>query len=95
MWKLSTNFIDKEDTRKYVSSDYTEEKDSLCKYKFRCLDDDGNVYFNGYCSSDGTDGITDDLETEAFAPLDDFGEGMYGCTEIQYKNQETGKYETL
>ena len=40
---------------------------------FRMLDDDGFVYFMGYCKNDSS-----------FAPLDDYGT-EYGCTEIQYK----------
>lgn len=55
-------------------------------FKFRLLDDDGEIYFYGYSSS------CDD--EDAFAPLDYYGEA-YGCTEIQYKNMETGEYETL
>lgn len=52
-------------------------------YRFRLLDDDGIVYAYGI----GTDG-------SSFAPLDRYMYD-YGCTEIQYKNQKTGKYETL
>lgn len=59
-------------------------KDGL--FKFRLLDDDGEIYFYGYSSS------CDD--EEAFEPLDCYG-AAYGCTEIQYKDTETGEYETL
>lgn len=55
-------------------------------FKFRLLDDDGEVYFYGYSSS------CDD--EKAFAPLDYYG-ASYGCVEIQYKNPKTGEYETL
>ena len=41
-------------------------------YKFKLLDGDGEIYFEG---------VSDDLN---FDPLDDFGVG-YCCTEIQYK----------
>lgn len=61
----------------------TPPKDGL--FKFRLLDDDGAIYFYGYCSS------CDD--EAAFEPLDEYG-ACYGCTEIQYK-QSNGKYETL
>lgn len=55
--------------------------------KFRLLDDDGVLYFEG---------ISDDATSQnAFAPLDDFGQRDSGCTEIQYLNKETGRYETL
>ena len=52
-------------------------------HKFRCRDDDGVTYFWGVCSDDNS-----------FASLDFIG-AEYGCTEIQYKNPVTGRYETL
>lgn len=54
----------------------------LYPYTFRLLDDDGCIY--GYGVS-----INEDFE-----PLDNYRD-IYGCTEIQYKNKETGKYKTL
>ena len=55
-------------------------------FKFRLLDDDGEIYFYGYSSS------CDD--EAAFEPLDCYGEA-YGCTAIEYKNPETGEYEEV
>ena len=55
-------------------------------FKFRLLDDDGEIYFYGYSS-------TCDDEA-AFEPLDYYGEA-YGCTMMEYKNSETGEYEQL
>lgn len=52
-------------------------------YRFRLLDDDGIVYAYGISTDDSS-----------FAPLDRYMYD-YGCTEIQYRNQETGEYETL
>ena len=52
-------------------------------YKFRLLDSDGEIYAYGV----GTD-------DSSFAPLDRYAPD-YGCTEIQWKNPATGKYETL
>lgn len=52
-------------------------------YKFRLLDDDGDVYAYGFSTNDSS-----------FAPLDRYYPD-YGVTEIQYKNPTTGKYETL
>ena len=52
-------------------------------YHFRLLDDDGIVYAYGMSTDDSS-----------FAPLDRYMYD-YGCTEIQYKNPVTGKYETL
>ena len=50
---------------------------------FRLLDDDGVVYAYGKAKPNID-----------FEPLDAYMYS-YGCTEIQYKNKETGKYETL
>lgn len=55
-------------------------------YDFRLLDDDGIVYAYGKS--------TDNSSEDAFEPLDCY-EYVYGCTEIQYKNKQTGVYETL
>ena len=55
-------------------------------YDFRLLDDDGVVYMYGKATECDTE--------SAFAPLDRYMYD-YGCTEIQYKNPVTGKYETL
>lgn len=52
-------------------------------HKFRLLDDDGEVYAYGVSDDDNS-----------FSPLD-YYTYSYGVTEIQYKNKETGKYETL
>ena len=49
---------------------------SELKHRFRMLDDDGKVYYEGRCSSDNDD--------NALGPLDDFGEPNAGCTTIQY-----------
>ena len=73
-----SNWIDRGNT--------LEKCKRACKYKFRMLDDDGNLYYEGY---------SNDCNSEkAFAPLDDFGMPNAGCTEIQYKNN-LGKWETL
>jgi hypothetical protein len=59
-------------------------KDLNCK--FRLLDGDGRIYAYGYSDSDD--------DEDAFEPLDYYGP-LYGVVEIQYKNPETGEYETL
>ncbi len=61
-----------------------EELESIPElFSFRLLDDDGVVYAYGK----GTN-------NRSFAPLDRYSPD-YGCTEIQYKNPKTGRYETL
>ncbi len=62
--------------------EYTHRDVSGCEHSFRLLDDDGEVYAYGKAN------------TITFAPLDRYMY-VYGCTEIQHKNKETGKYETL
>lgn len=46
--------------------------------KFRMLDDDGEVYYEGRIIGD------EGAETD-FGPLDDFGTPDAGCTSIQYR----------
>lgn len=52
-------------------------------HQFRLLDDDGNVYFHGRSGDDSS-----------FEPLD-WATPLYGCTEIQYRNEETGGWDSL
>lgn len=59
--------------------------------RFRLLDDDGTVYAYGIMDYER---FLYDENVEGFEPLDKYMYS-YGCTEIQYKNKETGKYETL
>lgn len=62
--------------------EYTGRDVSKCPYRFRLLDDDGEIYAYGKA------------DNKTFDPLDAYMYS-YGCTEIQYKNHETGIYETL
>jgi len=55
-----------------------------CIYKFRLLDDDGEVYCYGLSNDHGSE--------KAFNPLD-WAMAEFGCTEIQYL--ENGIWETL
>lgn len=52
-------------------------------YRFRLKDDDGEIYFYGYCSNNSS-----------FKPINQYG-NSYGCTIIEYKNKKTGVYEIL
>jgi hypothetical protein len=53
-------------------------------FRFRMLDDDGEVYYEGKSTNDSS-----------FAPLDNLGTPDAGCTEIQYWNKEKKVWETL
>lgn len=57
-----------------------------CVHKFRCCDDDGDWYFMGVSTSDD--------DEAAFAPLDDIG-FAYGCTYIEYWNEDKKEWEML
>ena len=63
--------------------EYTGRDTKGMTERFRLLDDDGTVFAYGK-AKEGVD----------FEPLD-YYMYEYGCTEIQYKNKETGEYETL
>lgn len=51
---------------------------SDCVYKFRMLDDDNEVYYEGRCN-----------KPDSFAPLNDFGMPNAGATMIQYRQELT------
>lgn len=57
-----------------------------CNKKFRCCDDDGEWYFKGVATTNDDD--------RAFQPLDEVG-AAYGCTYIEYWNEETHEWEVL
>jgi hypothetical protein len=81
MWVITKDLID--DGKKVGTSsvNYDEAKTARLVHHFRLLDDDGEIYFEG---------LSDDCESQrAFAPLDDFGEGYAGCTEIHYFDGHT------
>ena len=67
--------------------DYSEqelaERIPKMVHKFRVKDDDGVTYFWGVSSN-----------PESFAPLDMVGADL-GCTTIEYKDPETGRYTQL
>lgn len=70
-----------------ASRNYDESKADQCKYKFRMSDDDDEIYFYGLADSDN--------DLKAFSPLDDFGTGGYGCTNIEYWNEKKKQWEYL
>lgn len=70
---------------------YTHKKlDTENIVKFRLLDDDGIIYAYGIMDKDR---FLYDENVEGFEPLDRYMYD-YGCTEIQYMNDD-GIYETL
>ena len=88
MWKITKdNISNGEAVREEVGSpDYflgdTDKSKPPMVYKFRMLDDDGEIYYEGVSSY-----------SCSFEPLYDFGMPNDGCTDIQYL--ENGKWEVL
>ena len=97
MWIFTSNIVDSvfpnHPAKLFRSAKFNKEDFALLPtIKFRLLDGDGEVYFEGlmdkiqYNEEDGING--------PFEPLDMFLYS-YGCTEIQFFNTETNKWETL
>ena len=76
MWKITKGLIDDGKKVGASSCNFDEGKAVLLKHRFRLVDDDGEIYYEG---------LSDDRDSQrAFAPLDDFGRGYAGCTGIHY-----------
>lgn len=80
MWIITHDFlegeVDQSNAVGVASRDFDESQRHRLQHPFRMLDDDGELYYQG---------LSDDACTEnALAPLDDFGMGYAGCTEIHY-----------
>jgi Ca2+-binding EF-hand superfamily protein len=76
MWTITNDFIDGGGKAGTSSRNFNETEIAEIAHRFRLLDGDGEVYYEG---------LSDNYESQgAFAPLDDFGRGYAGCTEIQY-----------
>ncbi len=75
-WIITQDRISEKDERSDVgrrSVDFdTFTGEGRDKHMFRLLDDDGEIYYMGFCSE-----LT-------HAPLDDFGLPNAGCTTMQY-----------
>jgi len=72
---------------KICSRSFSEEKSALLVHRFRLLDDDGRVQGEGF--SDSCD------DEKAFRPLDDFGEGAWGSTAIEFWKEDRGVWQML
>jgi hypothetical protein len=90
MWKITNNIIDRKNGEEEIDlvTCCNFREDVPLTQKFRLLDDDKEVYFEGLMED--VDKYGGDLP---FAPLLDYGEGGYGCTELQYFKD--GVWETL
>lgn len=85
MWIITHDILENGKNIDIRSCDYDESVKDKLIHRFRLLDGDSEVYYEG---------LSDDCNFDnAFAPLDDFGEGNAGCTEIQY--YRSGIWEAL
>ncbi len=81
MWTITNDLLDDGKKAGTCSCNFNEAKVALLKHRFRLVDDDGEVYYEG---------VSDDRDSQrAFAPLDDFGRGYAGCSEIHYLTNGT------
>jgi hypothetical protein len=83
MWTITEDLLDDGKKVGISSSNYEDAKAASLCHRFRLLDDDGEI-----CC----EGLSDDCDSQrAFAPLDDFGRGYAGCTEIHYFDGQSWK----
>jgi len=76
MWTITNDLIDGGEKVGTSSRNFNGTRIAEIAHRFRLLDGDGEIYYEG---------LSDNRESQgAFAPLDDFGRGYAGCTEIQY-----------
>ena len=69
------------------SRNFSEEKVMQLTHRFRLLNDDGQIHGEGVANSCDDD--------KAFGPLDDFGQGAWGCTAIEYWSESSQRWEML
>lgn len=89
MWVITKDFINSHpleggDRRRIGTGSKNYKLGAKLPFKFRMLDDDGEVYYEGRSSSDSS-----------FDPLDDFGTPNDGCTTIQYWNNKRRQWEAI
>lgn len=87
-WVITKDFTDDPPSKPYIQGPSGTKKtiSDIVEHgeQFRMLDDDGNVYYEGFIANKGG----------GFEPLDDYGMPNAGCTEIQYL-QPNGEWSTL
>ncbi len=76
MWIITTDLLEDGKQCGVSSAKYDVRNEITLRYRFRLLDGDGQIYYEG---------VSDDNASQnAFCPLDDFGASHAGCSEIQY-----------
>lgn len=91
MWTVTQDFTSEParsfELGKICCRSFSAEKSILLVHRFRLLDDDGRVLGEGF-----SDSCNDE---RAFGPLDDFGEGAWGCTAIEFWKEDQGIWQML
>jgi hypothetical protein len=65
------------------SKDYSDLRLPELKYCFRMFDSDGNIGFEGMSN------------VKDFSPIDEYGGPVWGCTSIEYWNEDDRVWELL
>lgn len=81
-WRITQQFIDDPEALQERSIHYRPELEYRMTERWRCLDGDGGLYYEGIATP----------ETD-FEPLYDYCQPNAGCTEIQYLHN--GEWKTL
>lgn len=76
MWRITHDLIDEGKSLGVCSRDCTDS--ALLPHRFRLVDGDGNIYYEGLSGDDSS-----------FDPLDDFGAGNAGAAAIEYFEKGT------
>ncbi len=84
MFIIDKDHIDNGESNNSLHGEADEKFKHLLTEHFRLYDDDGELYYEGRCTSQMTEA--------AFAPLD-WAMANAGCTDLQYLNK--GKWESM
>ena len=85
-WIISKDYLDVgRDSVEGCGPTNKESVQQIPENEFHLKDDDGQTYYKGYCTNDGSEAM--------FAPLD-WAMSYVGCTEIWYRGKN-GKFEIL
>ena len=107
-WYIHTEFIDDEgeptgvNGRPFIVHGPRDAPEELLEAlhrgfgdPFKMYDDDGNLCLGGHILALSGEHAWNEDEHIAFGPLNDYGMGGYGCTEIWYPSGPNGKWEQL
>jgi hypothetical protein len=79
-WIITKDLIEKGAAVGIRSHSFSKETEATAVHRFRMLDGDNMVYFEGLSNKHD--------DESAFAPLDDFGKPSSGCVSIEFFENE-------